>query len=343
MSMNRILILMTICFFGLSSSASENDSQRYRFTWSSGGKEKECSLSIDSEVLDYYRNHRDHLAYRYSGVAAGSAGGLVAYFGFMFSELGSGAVKALAAQLVDTKMSDVEKIQEALAFVQSLPYAFDRVSKGRNEYVRYPVETLADGRGDCEDKAILLGALLHEMNVDFVLLSLPDHVAIGVCCDAVETSSYLKYDEKKYCYLETTAPGWEIGQIPDKYASSVFEVVPLRLDPVLIVKSVNFESDPALMYQKADCTLKLDLQNIGPHAVTGLQLFVRVLGDNNKVLMSDAFMLDDIQEGVENSQTIRFKYMVGKGALLQMTLMGDNIDEQQIELKMRQRSRRGRF
>ncbi|MBR4148141.1 MAG: hypothetical protein IKU00_09715 [Bacteroidales bacterium] len=341
--MNRILILTTICFLGLSVSASENDKQMYRFSWSSGGKERECSLLIDNEVLNYYRNHRDHLAYRYSGVAAENAGGLVAYFGFMFSELGSGAVKALAAQLVNAKMSDVDKIQETLAFVQSLPYAYDKLSKGRNEYVRYPVETLADGRGDCEDKAILLGALLHEMNVDFVLLSLPDHVAIGVCCEAVETSSYLKFDDKKYCYLETTAPGWEIGQIPDKYASSVFEVVPVRLDPVLIVKSVNFESDPALMYQKADCALKLDLQNIGPHAATGLQLVVRVVGDNNQILMSDAFLLDDMPEGVEKSQMVRFKYMVGKGSLLQMTLMGDNIVDQQIELKLHQRSRRGRY
>ena len=334
---------MSICFVSLAVSASENDSQTYRFSWSSRGKARECTLSIDDQLLDYYRHHREHLAYRYSGVTSENSGGLGAYYGFMFSEAGNGVVKALAAELTDAKMSDAEKIQEALVFVQSLPYALDKNSKGRNEYVRYPVETLADGRGDCEDKAILLGALLYEMDIDFVLLSLPDHAAIGVCCDADESSSYIMYNDKKYRYLETTAVGWEIGRIPDQYASSVFELVPVRENPLLIVKSVNFESKPTLAFQKADCKLTFDLQNIGPRTITGLQVVVNVVDYNNKVTVSDAFLLDDLLEGEGKKQSIHFKCLVDKGAKLHLTLTGDDISEQQIELNLRQRSRRGRY
>ena len=65
-------------------------------------------------------------------------------------------------------------------FVQSLPYKDDLNSTGQAEYPRYPLETIVDNGGDCEDKAILASALLHEMGYDVVLLKFPDHMAVGV-------------------------------------------------------------------------------------------------------------------------------------------------------------------
>ncbi|MBR3711206.1 MAG: hypothetical protein IKM99_09665 [Bacteroidales bacterium] len=344
--MNRIILLFSLWFVSLSVVASATDSLTCHYSWNCDGHERNCSVTIDKQLLDYYRRNREHLAYRYDGMFSENQGGITAYYGFMFSEKGRKTVRQLAAQVADTITSDVGRIKQALTFVQSLPYVLDEESKGREEYVRYPLETIADGKGDCEDKAVLLGALLHEMGIDFVLLSVPDHVALGVRCDSIDSGSYLEHDGKRYYYLETTASGWEIGQIPEQYNSTVFELAPIRMNPIVMVKGVSFESEPTLVFRKANCALKMDFMNAGPTEANGLRLHVLVTGYNHrkdKVMLDELFPLDDMLEGEEKSQTIRFQCMVDKDSVIQITVMGDDIAEQYFEMKLNQRNRRGRY
>jgi PKD repeat protein len=76
---------------------------------------------------------------------------------------------------------DDEFIHEALAFVQgAIRYQADPPGV---EHPLYPLETLADGHGDCEDTAILFVSLLRAMNVSCKLAFVdtngdgtPDHV-----------------------------------------------------------------------------------------------------------------------------------------------------------------------
>lgn len=76
---------------------------------------------------------------------------------------------------------DDEFIQEALAFVQgAISYQADPPNI---EHPLYPLETLADGDGDCEDTAILFVSLLKAMDISCKLAfvdtdddGLPDHV-----------------------------------------------------------------------------------------------------------------------------------------------------------------------
>jgi transglutaminase-like putative cysteine protease len=63
-----------------------------------------------------------------------------------------------------------QTISLAAAFVQSLPYTSDLVSTGYDEYPRYPIETLVDNGGDCEDTAILAAALIRHLGYDTVLI-----------------------------------------------------------------------------------------------------------------------------------------------------------------------------
>ena len=70
-------------------------------------------------------------------------------------------------------------VELAVLFVQIIPYSYDIDSMGQ-DYPRYPIETLIDGTGDCEDHAILLAQLLSSMNYDAILLKYPTHVALGV-------------------------------------------------------------------------------------------------------------------------------------------------------------------
>ncbi len=107
-----------------------------------------------------------------------------------------------------------ERIEFAAAFVQeAIPYISEK-----GEYPKYPVETLVEG-GDCEDKSILLAAILRAMGYRTALLVFsgnPGHIAVGVECPDCWGSYYYK-DGVKYFYLETTDFGWSLGEIPLEY------------------------------------------------------------------------------------------------------------------------------
>ena len=114
--------------------------------------------------------------------------------------------------------TNYETMMLAASFVQTLPYITDKESVGEDEYVRYPIETLVDRGGDCEDKSILLAALLREIGCEVVLMEFPNHVAVGVEANRDDAyGSYASYGGKKYFYLESTASGWELGEIPSEF------------------------------------------------------------------------------------------------------------------------------
>jgi hypothetical protein len=123
--------------------------------------------------------------------------------------------------------SESENIMNVIAFVQAFPYFKDDVSTVYDEYPRYPIETLVDNGGDCEDTAILTAAFLREMGYDVVLVNPPKHMAIGVKCSSC-TGSYYTYNGAKYYYLETTGSGYKIGQMPKEYENTKVKVIPLN-------------------------------------------------------------------------------------------------------------------
>lgn len=99
-----------------------------------------------------------------------------------------------------------------VAFVQqAIPYKSDPYNGGY-DYPRYPIETIIDQGGDCEDKAALLVALLNTFGFDAILVNTPGHMAAAMAC--VNCGGYYNYKGKKYSFIETTAGGWQIGSIP---------------------------------------------------------------------------------------------------------------------------------
>jgi len=122
-------------------------------------------------------------------------------------------------------LNRAEKAQFVANFVQSLPYTSDNVTTGYDEYPRYPLETLVDKGGDCEDTSILACALLSTMKYVTALVSPPGHmmtVLLGEAPFSGETSFSGKYydageiDGKEYhfYYLETTGENFAVGQVP---------------------------------------------------------------------------------------------------------------------------------
>jgi len=113
--------------------------------------------------------------------------------------------------------SDFEKVEFTAAFVQSLPYTADSVTTPYDEYPRYPLETLVDAGGDCEDTSILLASLLNAMGYGVILVAFPRHCAAGVLCGEGTRGAFFEYGGGKYFYVETTNTGWGIGDIPEEY------------------------------------------------------------------------------------------------------------------------------
>jgi hypothetical protein len=133
--------------------------------------------------------------------------------------------------LADQKgYDDHELVSFVLSFVQSLPYTVDSVTSGADEYPRYPVETLVDRGGDCEDTSFLLASILEAepINIDCVLFLLPadypEHMAVGVAGSGI-SGNYVLHDGVRYYYCETTGSGWQIGDVPSDYLGVQVDIV----------------------------------------------------------------------------------------------------------------------
>ena len=113
--------------------------------------------------------------------------------------------------------SDFEMVENIVLFVQQLDYVDDKVGTGYDEYPKFPLETLADEGGDCEDSAILLASLLRELGFGTALIQFPDHMGVGVRGkESIEGSYFETADGIRYYYIETTSTGWKIGELPEE-------------------------------------------------------------------------------------------------------------------------------
>ena len=302
--------------------------------WMYNDTVRRCETKVAKELYDYYQEERDHYFYRYE-----MEGRLIGdnRKSFVFSEYGQPVIRGLAKALETVAKSETDKVEVALSYVQSLPYSYDSTSKGREEYVRYPIETLVDGCGDCEDKSVLLAAILHEMNIGFVLLMAPDHMAVGVNCEPRRDTVGFVFNGKKYYYAETTQTDFKIGQVPDNINLNRIEVLPCDAAPVLIVKDVQFVSKPALVFEKAPCVLEMVLQNLGPSKITGLKIDMALVTKSRRgerVLAEEHKELSNLPECKERSEQITFKSLIKENCVLRVELSGDNIAPQSFEYEM---------
>ncbi len=125
--------------------------------------------------------------------------------------------------------SDLDMVKNIILFVQNLNYVDDKVDTGYDEYPKFPLETLTDEGGDCEDSAILLASLLRELGYGTVLIQFPDHMAVGVKGEESILGSYYEMDGIRYYYVETTSTGWEIGEIPDQLKDQPAKILSLEI------------------------------------------------------------------------------------------------------------------
>jgi len=128
-------------------------------------------------------------------------------------------------------LSNDELLELVLAFVQSIPYDYDKaeiiesmpkfyydISEVRPSYPRYPYEVLYDNEGVCTGKTFLAVSLIKELGYGVAIFNYEaktedgvGHMAPAVKCP-VEHSSY----NSGFCYIEVTNSGFKIGDIPTR-------------------------------------------------------------------------------------------------------------------------------
>ncbi|GEM_PF-7006536 len=101
-----------------------------------------------------------------------------------------------------------------LSFLQTIPHALDNESVGIQDYPRYPVETLVDYTGDCEDFNALYASIIQSspFNYDSILVYLSNgvsaHIAVGLNVNppSIGGLAYWTYMGTKYYYADAMAP-----------------------------------------------------------------------------------------------------------------------------------------
>jgi len=206
--------------------------------------------------------------------------------------------------------------------VQSLPYTSDNETTGYDEYPRYPIETLVDNGGDCEDTAILAAALIDAMGYGVVLLRFPTHMAVGVKGSDSLYGTYWTYQDQRYYYLETTGANWEIGELPPTYKGMSAQIFPMT--PVAILTH-NWESSVKGNYLE----LKVTVNNVGSAIAENVYIYSGFDAGNNQCWNSQRSQPFTL--GVDESMvaTVYLTPPVDKHTriLVQIVYQGYSVDE----------------
>ncbi|NYT04822.1 MAG: hypothetical protein GKC04_00400 [Methanomicrobiales archaeon] len=131
-------------------------------------------------------------------------------------------ITARLAEVRGAASLDSDEYLELMAvYVQSIPYATDADLINP----KFPVETIADAEGDCDDKSLLLAGMLAREGYDVALLYFgPErHMAVGV------RSPGHGYAASGYAYVEVTNVSY-IGIAPDRLDGGIA----LSSEPVVI-------------------------------------------------------------------------------------------------------------
>ena len=197
---------------------------------------------------------------------------IVDYSAYVFDPYDNQFVEFLVDKILSLKdlQSNVEIINFIASFVQSIEYKNDDLENASYEYPRYPLETLKEKRGDCEDKAILTAALLDSLGYTVSLLRLPQHMAVGVQLN--ETIPGYSYYIDQYYFLETTALHMTLGRVPSEYQNITnVTVYPISQRPLLIHRwksATRYQITTGEDYVR----VRMILENLGTATTTSIEI-----------------------------------------------------------------------
>jgi len=115
----------------------------------------------------------------------------------------------------ENDLTSRETAQLVIHFIQQIPY---QIPEERAYGLSPALEVLALNEGDCDSKSLLGTIILSRMGYNCVMfLSLHyQHAMMGI--DLPSTGQYKSHGPHNYYFVEMTAPGWKIGDIPSSTA-----------------------------------------------------------------------------------------------------------------------------
>ncbi|WP_231845069.1 hypothetical protein [Methanocella paludicola] len=287
------------------------------YNWSYGG-DWTTTIDVPESLYDFYKGQPHDRQDDYAQYA--------------LSDYDRTSMKNLVDTFCDSGdrcgFTEYDDVMSVVSFVQALPYTSDEVTTGYDEYPRYPVETLVDNGGDCEDTAILAAALLNEMGYGVVLLELPNHMAIGVKCSDDYPGYCVEYHGAKYYYLETTGDSWKIGQMPDEYEGQNVNVYPLIQLPQMDMDfNATYEDlDSVYVYYRVHC----NITNIGVGTARNVSAYFAALAPSqgeDRVWDPDrTIALGDVAEGGTGWAEASLRIPKNESSQIECALYGDNFE-----------------
>lgn len=188
-------------------------------------------LKIPSDYYDYYKYYNNHV------------------FLEDFSNLNSFVIyqdptiiQALNQIYELAQKTGITSSLLAKWLVNEVVYTPD-INTGWDEYPKYPIETIIDGKGDCEDTAYLMASLLKGLNYDVVLVEFINHVAVAVVVnkyfydiymqDILDKDYMWRYnanvnDDKYLLYIETTADNSRVGYMPEELWNADYRIIEIN-------------------------------------------------------------------------------------------------------------------
>jgi hypothetical protein len=111
-----------------------------------------------------------------------------------------------------------DKVYFVITFVQNIKYG----RPGGKLDLFPPLGTIAFRFGDCDSKAMLLYVILEKMGIDCAMMWSYNykHAMLGVKVGG--RGNFLITNGKKYYFLETTYPNWDVGELPPEFNNTKF-------------------------------------------------------------------------------------------------------------------------
>lgn len=213
-SLSIILVIASISPEISNNSESETieygNNDRQVFSWEYQSKQYSIGFDLEESTYNYYKSKDHTCCYEdedYLDYSTPRAGYVI--------EIAE-SLETMA--ISEGHTSQLERAEFILAFVGSIPYVFD--PDDDFDHPKYPIETLWENGGDCEDSSALYASIMEALGYETILVLLETkfeaadswggHALIGIHISNHTGESFtLNGDSKPYYIAETTI--WEDG------------------------------------------------------------------------------------------------------------------------------------
>ena len=177
------------------------------FKWEYNGVLWEWTYSINEDWYEYYKNK------------------IRTPHGPDYVTTDDPFIKNIASKLKETAQKEGYHLSSfIISFIQGLPYIDDYYTN-YDDYPKYPLETLVEKNGDCEDTSYLFASIISATNIGVALVQFYDHMGVAIKTSHLQSGYYYPIGDDWYYYYETTAEGWEVGELPSSYINQKTKIM----------------------------------------------------------------------------------------------------------------------